>query len=183
MLTFQSPRAVATFLGPTGAIFVAFAIMLSIIGALNGSILTGARVPYALANDGLFPRSIADVSEKSHVPVKAIMIQALWASALALLGTFDQLTNYAVFSMWIFYILTTTAVFVLRRKMPDAPRPYRTLGYPITPLIFIVVGIWLLANTLQTSPVEAGMGLLLISLGVPVYFYFRAQQSLQRKSP
>jgi APA family basic amino acid/polyamine antiporter len=83
------------------------------------------------------------------------------------------LTNYAVFSMWIFYILTTSAVFVLRFKMPDSERPYRTLFYPVTPAIFILVGLWLLVNTLQTSPLEAGMGLLLIALGVPVYFYFR----------
>jgi basic amino acid/polyamine antiporter, APA family len=101
------------------------------------------------------------------------MRQAIWSCVLALLGTFDQLTNYAVFSMWIFYILTTSAVFILRRKMPEATRPYKTLGYPITPIVFILVGVWLLINTLQTSPLEAGIGLLLISLGIPIYFYFR----------
>ena len=101
------------------------------------------------------------------------MIQAVWACLLALLGTFDQLTNYAVFAMWIFYILTTAAVFVLRRKIPDAERPYKTLGYPITPIVFILVGIWLLINTLQSSPLEAGIGLLLIALGIPIYFYFK----------
>ena len=171
-------KAVATFLGGIGSIFVAIAIMLSIIGSLNGSILTGARVPYAMAEDGLFPNSIASLNQKSHVPVRSIALQAIWASALALLGTFDQLTNYAVFAMWIFYILTTSAVFVLRRKMPIVERPYRTLGYPVTPIIFILVGVWLLANTLQTSPVEAGIGLLLIGLGIPVYAYFRAKNKL-----
>lgn len=166
-------KAVMTFLGETGATFVVIAIMVSILGALNGSILTGARVPYAMAENGLFPKSQAKLTEKTNVPARAIMLQAVWASIIALMGTFDQITNYAVFAMWIFYILTTSAVFVLRRKMPDAERPYRTLGYPLTPLIFILVGVWLLINTLQTSPLEAGIGLLLISLGIPIYFYFK----------
>lgn len=168
-------KAVTTFLGENGANLVAVAIMISIIGALNGSILTGGRVPYAMAENGLFPNKFAVLRKSSSVPAASIMIQATWASILALMGTFDQLTNYAVFAMWIFYILTTSAVFVLRRKMPDAPRPYKTFGYPITPLIFILVGVWLLINTLQTSPLEAGIGLLLISLGIPIYFYFRRQ--------
>lgn len=171
-------KAVSTFLGSIGGGFVAVAIMVSITGALNGLILTSARVPYAMAADGLFPESIARLSENKHVPARAIMLQAIWASLLALLGTFDQLTNYAVFAMWIFYILTTSAVFVLRRKMPDAERPYRTLFYPVTPAIFILVGLWLLVNTLQTSPLEAGMGLLLTVVGIPVYFYFRRSPNL-----
>ncbi len=166
-------KAVATFLGATGATFVAIAIMISILGALNGCILTNSRVPYAMAKDELFPKKIAALNEKTRVPVRAIVIQAIWASALALLGTFDQLTNYAVFATWIFYVLTTSAIFVLRRKMPDAIRPYKTLGYPVTPIIFILVGIWLLVNTLQTSPLEAAVGLFLIALGLPIYFYFR----------
>jgi len=149
--------------------------MFSIIGALNGTILTNSRVPYAMAKDGLFPEKIAALNEQTHVPVRSIVIQAIWASALALLGTFDQLTNYAVFAAWIFYVLMTSAVFVLRRKMPDASRPYKTLGYPVTPIIFILVGIWLLINTLQASPLEAAVGLFLIALGLPVYFYFRSK--------
>ncbi len=159
-------KAVATFLGSTGATFVSLAIMVSIIGTLNGSILTNSRVPFAMASDGLFPKKISELNEKSRVPVRAIVAQAIWASALALLGTFDQLTNYVIFATWIFYVLTTSAVFVLRRKMPDATRPYKTLGYPITPIIFILVGLWLLVNTLQTNPLEAGVGLFLIALGL-----------------
>ncbi len=156
--------------------------MVSILGALNGSILTGARVPYAMARDGLFPQRLAKLGKRSHVPVRSILLQAAWASVLALLGTFDQLTDYAVFSMWIFYILTTSAVFVLRRKLPDAPRPYRTLGYPVTPAVFIIVGVWLLINTLQTSPLEAGAGLALISLGAPVYLYFSRRRRGNRRA-
>jgi APA family basic amino acid/polyamine antiporter len=162
-------------MGAGGTMFVTIAIMISITGALNGSILTGARVQYAMAQDGLFPASMGRLSEKSRAPVSSLVWQGVVACILALMGTFDQLTNYAVFAMWIFYILTTSSVFVLRRKMPDAERPYKTIGYPVTPVIFILVGVWLLVNTLQTSPVEAGMGLLLISLGVPVYFYYRAK--------
>jgi APA family basic amino acid/polyamine antiporter len=168
-------KAVATFMGAGGTMFVTIAIMISITGALNGSILTGARVQYAMAQDGLFPKSMGRLSEKSRAPVSSLVWQGVVSCLLALMGTFDQLTNYAVFAMWIFYILTTSSVFVLRRKMPDAERPYKTIGYPVTPVIFILVGVWLLVNTLQTSPVEAGMGLLLISLGVPVYFYYRAK--------
>lgn len=166
-------KAVEAFLGPTGATFVVVAIMISIIGALNGTILTGARAPYAMAEDGLFFRSQAELNKGANVPANALIVQGIWSSILALLGTFDQLTNYAVFALWIFYVLTTASVFVLRRKMPEVDRPYKTLGYPFTPIVFILVGVWLLINTLQTSPVEAGIGLLLISLGVPIYFYFR----------
>jgi APA family basic amino acid/polyamine antiporter len=166
-------RAVATFLGEAGAKFVTIAIMISIIGALNGSILTGARVPFAMARDGLFFHRLGDLSARTRVPVWSIAIQALVACGLALLGTFDQLTNYVVFASWIFYGMTTAAVFVLRRKMPDAPRPYRTIGYPVMPVVFVLVALWLIINTLQTNPVEAGAGLLLIALGLPLYLYYR----------
>lgn len=166
-------KAVQTFLGPIGTKFVTIAIMVSIIGALNGSILTGARVPFAMARDGLFFSRIGNLSAGSHVPVWSLTIQAIWASLLAILGTFDQLTNYVVFASWIFYGMTTTAVFVLRRKMADAERPYRTLGYPVMPIVFVLVAIWLLINTLQTNPVEAAAGLLLIGLGLPLYLFYR----------
>jgi len=101
------------------------------------------------------------------------VIQAVWACILAILGTFDQLTNYVIFASWIFYGMTTTAVFVLRRKMPGAERPYRTLGYPVMPVVFVLVAVWLIINTLQTNPVEAAAGLLLIALGLPLYLYYR----------
>ena len=170
-------KAVETFLGPIGAKFVTIAIMISITGALNGSILTGARVPFAMARNGLFFSRIGNLSAGARVPVLSLVVQAVWASLLALLGTFDQLTNYVVFASWIFYGMTTTAVFVLRRKMPDAERPYKTFGYPLMPMVFVAVAIWLLVNTLQTNPVEAGAGLLLIALGAPIYLYYRRSGS------
>ena len=170
-------KAVETFLGPVGAKFVTIAIMISITGALNGSILTGARVPFAMARNGLFFSKLGNLSEGARVPVLSLIIQAVWASVLSLLGTFDQLTNYVVFASWIFYGMTTTAVFVLRRKMRDAERPYKTLGYPIMPVVFVLVAVWLLINTLQTNPVEAGAGLFLIALGTPIYLYYRRSAS------
>jgi APA family basic amino acid/polyamine antiporter len=166
-------KAVQTFLGPVGTKFVTAAILISICGALNGSILTGARVPFAMARDGLFFAKIGNLSAGAHVPVWSLVIQAVWACILAVLGTFDQLTNYVIFASWIFYGMTTTAVFVLRRKMPGAERPYRTLGYPVMPVVFVLVAVWLIINTLQTNPVEAAAGLLLIALGLPLYLYYR----------
>jgi APA family basic amino acid/polyamine antiporter len=142
---------------------------------LNGGILTAARVPFAMARDGLFFSRIGVLSQRSRVPVWAIGIQAVWASVLALSGTFDQLTDFAVFGLWLFFGLTTTAVFVLRRKLPQAARPYRTLGYPVLPFVFIVVACWLISNTLQTKPEGSLVGLGLIALGLPLYFYFRLQ--------
>jgi APA family basic amino acid/polyamine antiporter len=95
---------------------------------------------------------------------------------LALFGTFEQLTNYTVFALWLFYCLNAAAVFTLRRKFPAAERPYRTFGYPVTPALFILVAVWLLINTLLANPLEAGAGVLLIVLGLPLYLYFRARQ-------
>jgi APA family basic amino acid/polyamine antiporter len=130
-----------------------------------------------MARDGLFFSRLSHLSTGSRVPVWAIATQALWASVLALSGTFDQLTDFAVFALWLFFALTTAAVFVLRRKMPDALRPYRTIGYPLLPLVFLLVAGWLIANTLQTNPVGSGVGLGLIALGLPLYFYFHRRQS------
>jgi basic amino acid/polyamine antiporter, APA family len=172
-------RAVQTFLGPLATQAVTLAIMISILGALNGAILTGARVPFAMARDGLFFARLGELSQRTHAPVASLLAQGAWASVLAMLGTFDQLTNYVIFSGWIFYALTTASVFVLRRRMPDAPRPYRTIGYPLTPIVFVLAAIWLLYNTLATpsSRAEAIVGLALIALGLPVYAWFRRRPS------
>ena len=110
---------------------------------------------------------------ESCVPVWAIIIQALWSSVLAVSGSYDQLTDYVIFASWIFYGMTTSAVFVLRRKMPDAPRPYKTLGYPLIPLVFVLVAFWLTVNTLVARPIESATGLILIVLGLPVFAYYR----------
>jgi APA family basic amino acid/polyamine antiporter len=166
-------KAAQTFLPRFGVALMAIAGVLSTVGALNGSILTSARIPYAMARDGLFFVRFADLSDKTAVPVPAVIFQGLWASLLVLSASFDQLTDCVVFAGMIFYAATTAAVFVLRRKMPGALRPYKTLGYPFVPLVFITVALWLLVNTLQTSTVESVAGLILIALGLPVFFWQR----------
>lgn len=173
-------KAAQTFLGTSGAKFVTVTFLLSTMGALQGVILVKARVPFAMSRDGLFFSRIGRVSKGTRVPVCAIGIEAVWASVLAVSGSFDQLTDFVIFAAWIFYGLTAASVFVLRRKMPDALRPYRTLGYPMVPLIFVVAALWLVINTLQTSPVESAIGVLLIVLGLPLHFYFQRRQGTQR---
>ena len=163
-------KAAETFLPGRGATALAIAVLLSIGGSLNGSILTGARVPFAMARDGLFFSRFGDLNPKASVPAAAIALQALWAAALALSATFDQLTDCVIFAEMIFYAATTAAIFVLRRKMPDAPRPYRTPGYPLTPLVFVFGAIWLVLNTVRTRPIESAVGLGLILIGLPVYW-------------
>jgi len=174
-----STKAAMTFLGTSGVTILSAAFVFSALGALNGSIMTGARVPYAMAKDGLFFKSLANVNDITLVPVVSVVIQGIVSMFLALSGTFDQLTNYVVFSSWIFYAMVTGVVFVLRKKMPDVPRSYKTLGYPVVPIIFIVLAVLLLINTVIESPKESTIGLLFILAGVPVYFIFK---KLNKKS-
>jgi len=169
-------KAAQTFLGDYGGRIVSIAFILSALGALNGSILANARVPYAMARDGVFFSRMARLHQVSRVPVWSILIQATWACLLALSGTFDQLTDYVIFASWIFYALVTSSVFVLRRRQPDLERPYRTIGYPLVPIVFVLVAGWLVVNSLFTRPVEAVVGLGLIAIGLPVYRYFRGGQ-------
>jgi APA family basic amino acid/polyamine antiporter len=176
-------KAAQTFAGEAGGRLVTVAFLLSAMGALNGSILTGARVPFAMARDGMFFRAAGQLTKGSRVPAASIMMQAVWASVLAISGTFDQLTDYVIFASWIFYGLTTSSVFVLRRKMPLAERPYKTLGYPVVPLVFVLVAVWLIYNTLQTSPVESAAGLVLIGLGLPLYFFYRWRRKTNPAPP
>ncbi len=129
-----------------------------------------------MARDGLLFAKLGTISEVSHVPVWSIGALTVWASLLAMSGSFDQLTDMSVFAYWVFYALAASAVFVLRRRLPNTPRPYRTFGYPVVPALFVLAAVWLLFNSLQTSPVEAVMGLLLISLGLPVFFFYRGRR-------
>jgi APA family basic amino acid/polyamine antiporter len=103
--------------------------------------------------------------------VIALVFQGVWAAVLALSGSFDTLTDYVIFGSWIFYALATSSVFVFRRKMPNAERPYKAFGYPVVPIVFLLVAGWLLINTLMTAPTQALMGIFLILLGLPVYYY------------
>jgi basic amino acid/polyamine antiporter, APA family len=169
-------KAASTFLGEYGGKLVAVAFVVSAFGALNGAILSNARVPYAMARDRLFFSKMADLSERTHVPVWSLAVQAVWSSVLAVSGTYDQLTDSLLFASWIFYGLVTSSVFVLRRKMPDAPRPYRTLGYPVVPAIFVLVSAWLVVNTLIEKRIESVTGLVLVLAGLPLFFWFRSRR-------
>ncbi len=174
-------KAAQTFLGPMGAALISVAFVISTLGALNGGVMALARIPFAMARDGLFFSRLGEVSGKSHVPVWAIVVQGAWASVLALSGTFDQITTYAIFAMWLFNGVTVSTLFLLRRKMPEAERPYKTVGYPVVPLVFILVAVWLVINTIVTSPVESAAGLALIALGLPVYVYFKGGLWVQKR--
>ncbi len=159
------------FLGAGAISLMAAGLMASSIGTLHTSILTGARVPYAMAQDGLMFQSLGRLSSGTRVPVGALIVQGIWACLLALSGSFDTLTDYVIFGLWIFYALVTASVFVFRKKFPDAERPYKAFGYPIVPIIFLLVTGWLLINTIWTSPKQSFAGILLIALGLPVYYY------------
>ena len=145
--------------------------MISSLGTLHTSVLTGARVPYAMAHDGVMFSAMGKLSQGTRVPITALLVQGVWACILALSGSFDTLTDYVIFGSWIFYALVTSSVFVFRRKMPDAERPYKTFGYPVVPILFLLVAGWLILNTLWTSPKQSFFGIFLILIGLPVYYY------------
>jgi amino acid transporter len=159
-------------LGAVGAGFVAAAILVSTLGANNGIVLTAARIPYAMARGGLFFRSQGIVHPRFATPVVALLTQGVISSLLALSGTYDQLFTYVIFAQFVFYALSAGAVIVLRRRAPQVARPYRTWGYPITPLVFIAFALWLVANTIAESPRESAVGAGLILLGLPGYWYW-----------
>jgi len=164
-------------LGATGANAVSIAAMISIFAALNGSILSGSRVPFAMARDGLFFRRVAFVHPKHRTPTVSILILSAWGALLVLSGRYSQLYTYVIFASVILYGMATASVIVLRFKRPDLPRPYRTLGYPILPIVFVLAITCLVISTLLKSPRESLMGVALVSLGLPFYFYWKRKQA------
>ena len=163
-------EAVGAIVGPGAAKLIAAVILVSIFSATNGLTLSAPRVYYAMANDGLFFRTLAGVHPRFGTPAVAIIAGTGWAMVLAVSGTFEQLLTYVVFVGWIFYALGAACVFVLRRTKPDAHRPFRVPGYPWTPLLFILAAAALVANTIATQPGRAAVGIGLVLLGAPVYF-------------
>ena len=159
--------------GPHGAGAVSVAAMISIFAALNGSILSGSRVPYAMARDGYFFRHIGKVHPIFRTPSASILLLGVWSSLFVLSGHYSDLYNAVIFPSWILYGMTAAAVIVLRRKRPDLIRPYRTWGYPWVPLAFVGVTLLLLYQTLVASPRASGIGLVVIALGVPFFFYWK----------
>ncbi len=166
--------AAEVIFGPAGVVIMAIAILISTFGCNNGLILAGARVYWAMARDGVFFRRAGTLS-KHHVPSTALIVQAIWTTLLCLTGTYGQLLNYVIFAALVFYVLTTIGLFILRRTRPDAERPYRAIGYPVLPALYIVLAaavavILLIAERTRT---EAVGGLVLVLIGVPVYFLWR----------
>lgn len=161
-------RAVA---GEWGAAAVTVAALISMFAAINGSLLSGSRIPYAMARDGLFFRRFATVNPKHLTPGFSVLALSGWSAVLVLSGRYDQLLTMVIFPAWILYGMSTAAVIVLRRRMPHLPRPYKTIGYPVVPLLFVGVAGMLLLATLQKSPRESMLGLAVIAAGIPFYWY------------
>lgn len=169
-------EAVRSFWGTGGVMFISLLILVTTLGCTNASILTGARPYYAMARERLFFSGVGKLN-KANVPGNSLLWQGVWASVLVLSGTFDQLTDMIIFAVFIFYGATTLGVFILRRKMPDAHRPYKVWGYPFVPAIFILFCIGLFCNTIVTRPREAAIGMILILLGIPVYLLLQRKYS------
>ena len=176
-----APEALTAVVNPTAAKLIALAILVSVFSAANSNVLTCPRVYYAMANDGLFFRKLAEVHPRFGTPAIAIVAGSLWAAVLALAGTFNELLEYVVFSGWIFYGLAAATIFVYRKRVPKAERPYSVPGYPLTPLLFIVAAVLLVANTLfnnlRDQPKKTAGALSIIALGLPAYFIWRSRNS------
>jgi APA family basic amino acid/polyamine antiporter len=174
------PSAAATAMsvayGGSATRLVSLLILVSIFGAMNGMILTGPRVYYAMARDGDFLAVLGKIGARSRVPAVAIVTQGIWAAALTLTGSFQMLFTYVIFTAWIFYGLTVAAVIVLRRRFPDSARPFRTPGYPLVPILFVMASAAVVISTVLSQPVNALIGIGLILLGLPVYLLFSFQQ-------
>lgn len=170
--TIAAVVVVQHILGNPGVLFISILIILTTFGATNTTALMPPRLYYAMAKEGVFFKGAAYIHPRFNTPSKAFVIQAIWASVLVLSGSFDQLTDMLVFASFIFYGATTLGVFILRRRMPDVPRPYKAWGYPVVPALFILFCIALVVITLIGKPREALLGLGLMLTGVPFYWYW-----------
>lgn len=162
--------------GDWGGAFVAIAVMVSTFGTTNGTILASARVYYAMAKDGMFFKKLEGVHQEYRTPAASIIIQGIWASMIAMTGTFDQLTDMLIFVSWIFYGLGAYGVIILRKKMPDVHRPYKVIGYPLLPLILVVFSAFFFIFSFYVNVRNAVFGLLLVVIGIPLYFYFNKKK-------
>jgi basic amino acid/polyamine antiporter, APA family len=173
----ESTRVAASALGlvvsHSAGKLVAVAILISMFSAANANILNAPRVYYAMAKDGLFFQALSRVHPKFGTPALAVSAAGIWSAILAASGTYEQLLTYVVFIGWIFYALAAAALFIYRKRSPDLPRPYRVPGYPLTPVVFIVAALALVANTIATQPLRAAVGLGIVFLGAPAYAFWR----------
>ncbi len=166
-------------LGQMGAGLVAAAILISTLGANNGIVMTAARIPYAMAREGLMFRWIGGVHPRFLTPVPSLIVQAVISIALTLTGSYDQLFTYVVFTQFLFYAAMCAAVIRLRARAPAMERPYRAWGYPVTPLAFIAFAAWLVGNTIVEKPRDALVGTAILVAGLPLYFYWKRQRTDQ----
>lgn len=160
-----------------GARIMALAILISTFGCANGMLLSGARVYYAMSQDGLFFKAAGRLSAKSKTPVVSLWVQWAWTCLLCLSGSYGQLLDYVIFAVLLFYMLTIGALFVLRRTRPDAERPYRALGYPVLPAVYIAMAAFISVVLLRYKPQYTWPGLLIVLLGLPVYFLWKARST------
>ena len=165
--------AASVFLGNKGAAVVTIIILISLIGANNGFVLSSARINYAMARDKLFFNQAAQIHSRFKSPANALIIQCVWACLLTFTGTFNQLITYIIFTSWIFYGMSAGAVIILRKKKPDMDRPYKTPAYPWIPIIFIFFAIFLTINTIMEAPRDATIGAGIILAGLPLYYYWK----------
>ncbi|HEU0052610.1 MAG TPA: amino acid permease, partial [Longimicrobium sp.] len=166
--------ALQQIFGPAGAYLMAGAILISTFGCINGLILAGARVYYAMARDGVFFERAGVISPKTHVPVWALGVQGVWTAFLTLTGSYGQLLDYVIFAALIFYVMTMIALFALRRRRPDMPRPYRAFGYPVIPALYLLAALSIAVILLFAKPEYTFAGLFIVLLGIPVYYVWRA---------
>jgi len=168
--------------GGTGASLMAVAILISTFGCCNGLILAGARVYYAMAKDGLFFKSVGTVNPKYKTPAVSLVVQGIWTCLLCLSGTYGQLLDYIIFAVLVFYILTIAGLFVLRYKRPDAERPYRAIGYPVLPAIYIVMALFIDVVLLRYKPQYTWPGLIIVLLGIPVYLIWSMRRPVTERA-
>ncbi|HEX8831244.1 MAG TPA: amino acid permease [Longimicrobium sp.] len=166
--------------GPVGAYLMAGAILISTFGCINGLILAGARVYYAMARDGVFFEKAGQISPKTHVPVWALGVQGVWTAFLTLTGSYGQLLDYVIFAALIFYVATMLALFALRMKRPDMERPYKAFGYPVIPALYMLAALAIALILLVAKPQYSFAGLFIVILGIPVYYVWRARRSPDR---
>jgi APA family basic amino acid/polyamine antiporter len=174
-------EAVRSFWGQNGALFISLLILFTTLGCTNATILASSRPYFAMAREGLFFKKVAKLND-AHAPANSLLYQCVWACLLVLSGTFDQLTDMIIFAVFIYYGATTLGVFILRKKMPHSPRPYKVWGYPLVPAIVIVFCVVLIVNTIFSRPREAAIGVVLMLTGVPMYWWFKRNNTVVNKS-
>jgi APA family basic amino acid/polyamine antiporter len=168
--------------GHSGAAIISIAVIISTFGALNGSILSTARVCFAMSRSNMFFKKLGEIHPRFGTPHTSLIAQGVWSCVLVLSGTFDTITDYVIFAAWLFYMLGALGVIVLRKKMPDVPRPYKVWGYPYTPILFVIFSFLFLVNSIISDLSNAAMGALLILIGLPLYFWRTSRNNQIQKN-